>query len=98
MKQNAVGLASIAILATGVLVMISTTVSLYAGGGGDSEAELPPRIIISPRGICSGATRAGCCTRRICPWETLLRAVEQGRKKRPDHKGDGLPGVSDGLL
>lgn len=31
MKQNAVGLASIAILATGVLVMISTTVSLYGG-------------------------------------------------------------------
>ncbi|MDO4490033.1 MAG: ABC transporter permease [Lachnospiraceae bacterium] len=31
MKQNAVGLASIAILATGVLIMISTTVSLYAG-------------------------------------------------------------------
>lgn len=31
MKQNAVGLASIAILATGVLVMMSTTVSLYAG-------------------------------------------------------------------
>ncbi len=31
MKQNAIGLASIAILATGVLVMISTTVSLYAG-------------------------------------------------------------------
>ena len=30
MKQNAVGLASIAILATGVLVMISTTVTLYA--------------------------------------------------------------------
>ena len=31
MKRNAVGLASIAILATGVLVMISTTVSLYSG-------------------------------------------------------------------
>ena len=31
MKQNAVGLASICILAMGVLVMISTTVSLYAG-------------------------------------------------------------------
>lgn len=30
MKQNAVGLASIAILATGVLVMISTTVCLFA--------------------------------------------------------------------
>ena len=31
MKQNAVGLASITILATMVLVMVSTTVSLYAG-------------------------------------------------------------------
>lgn len=31
MKQNAVGLASIAILSTGVLVMISTTITLYAG-------------------------------------------------------------------
>lgn len=31
MKQNAVGLASISILATGVLVMISTTMSLYSG-------------------------------------------------------------------
>lgn len=31
MKQNAVGLASIAILATGVIVMISTTVCLYVG-------------------------------------------------------------------
>ncbi len=31
MKQNAVGLASVAILATAVLVMISTTFSLYAG-------------------------------------------------------------------
>ncbi|MBR7020003.1 MAG: ABC transporter permease [Lachnospiraceae bacterium] len=31
MKQNAIGLASIAILATGVIVMISTTVCLYVG-------------------------------------------------------------------
>jgi len=31
MKKNSVGLASIAVLATGVLVMISTTVSLYVG-------------------------------------------------------------------
>ena len=31
MKQNAAGLASIAILATGVLIMISSTVSLYGG-------------------------------------------------------------------
>ena len=33
MKQNAVGLANICILSTMVLVMVSTTVSLYVGGG-----------------------------------------------------------------
>ena len=31
MKQNAVGLASIAVLATGVIILVSTTVSLYSG-------------------------------------------------------------------
>lgn len=45
MKQNAVGLASIAILATGVLVMISTTVSLYAGAEETVEAELSPGLL-----------------------------------------------------
>lgn len=34
MKQNAVGLASITILATGVMVMMSSTVSLYSGTEG----------------------------------------------------------------
>ena len=41
MKQNAVGLASIAILATGVLVMISTTVTLYAGLNGVLRKNYP---------------------------------------------------------
>jgi ABC-type antimicrobial peptide transport system, permease component len=41
MKQNAVGLASIAILATGVLVMISTTVTLYAGMDGVLDKNYP---------------------------------------------------------
>ena len=41
MKQNAVGLASIAILATGVLVMISTTVTLYAGYEGVLSRNYP---------------------------------------------------------
>ncbi len=41
MKQNAVGLASIAILATGVLVMISTTVSLYSGLQGTLDKNYP---------------------------------------------------------
>ena len=47
MKQNAVGLASIAILATGVLVMISTTVSLYSGMQQTLEQNYPQHYYIS---------------------------------------------------
>ena len=47
MKQNAVGLASIALLATGVLVMISTTVSLYGGAQDTVEANYPQHLYLS---------------------------------------------------
>ena len=47
MKQNAVGLASIAILATGVLVMISTTVSLYSGVEDTMETNYPEHLYLS---------------------------------------------------
>ena len=47
MKQNAVGLASIAILATGVLVMISTTVSLYSGARDIVEKNYPRHLYFS---------------------------------------------------
>ncbi len=47
MKQNAVGLASIAILATGVLVMISTTVSLYSGMQQTLDQNYPYHLYIS---------------------------------------------------
>ena len=47
MKQNAVGLASIAILATGVLVMISTTVSLYSGVEDTMETNYPQHLYLS---------------------------------------------------
>jgi len=47
MKQNAVGLASIAILATGVLVMISTTVSLYSGVQDTLDAHYPRPFYLS---------------------------------------------------
>ena len=47
MKQNAVGLASICILATGVLVMISTTVSLYAGSEDSLNANYPQELYLS---------------------------------------------------
>lgn len=41
MKQNAVGLASICILCTAVLITISTTVSLYAGQDGSLKIAYP---------------------------------------------------------
>ena len=47
MKQNAVGLASIAILATGVLVMISTTVSLYSGVQDTVNTNYPQELYLS---------------------------------------------------
>ena len=47
MKQNAVGLASIAILATGVLVMISTTVSLYSGVEDTLDTNYPQHLYLS---------------------------------------------------
>ena len=46
MKQNAVGLASIAILATGVLVMISTTMALYAGYEGVLNRNYPQHLYL----------------------------------------------------
>ncbi|MCQ2354968.1 MAG: ABC transporter permease [Clostridia bacterium] len=47
MKQNAVGLASICILATGVLVMISTTVSLYSGMQETLDSNYPQDLYLS---------------------------------------------------
>lgn len=47
MKQNAVGLASITILATMVLVMVSTTVSMYAGIEDTKERQFPHQVVLS---------------------------------------------------
>ena len=47
MKHNAVGLASIAVLATGVLVMISTTVSLYSGADDTVNTHYPQHLYLS---------------------------------------------------
>ena len=47
MKQNAAGLASIAILATCVLVMMSSTVTLYAGIEDSLEKEFPHHVNVS---------------------------------------------------
>lgn len=54
MKQNAVGLASIAILATGVLVMLSGTVSLYSGANSVIDKNYPRQIYLSAYNYMDG--------------------------------------------
>lgn len=80
MKQNAVGLASIAILATGVLVMISTTVSLYAGAEETVKRNFPQDYYLSARYL-QWSDEGRLLHSEDMPRETLLRAVEQGAKK-----------------
>ena len=46
MKQNAAGLASICILSTMVLVMVSMTVSMYAGVDDELAARYPMETIL----------------------------------------------------
>lgn len=55
MKQNAAGLASICILSTMVLVMVSMTVSMYAGVDDEFTEENVPKV---PAGeVCVYASR-----------------------------------------
>lgn len=54
MKQNAVGLASISILATMILVMLSTTVSMYAGIHDTIEKEYPHQAAFSASYMANG--------------------------------------------
>lgn len=80
MKQNAVGLASIAILATGVLVMISTTVSLYAGAEETVKRNYPQDYYLSARYL-QWSNEGQLLHSEDMPRETMLRAVEQGAEK-----------------
>ena len=69
MKQNAVGLASITILATMVLVMVSTTVSLYAGIDEAIQRQFPHQLAISASYGVNGEYVP-------IPQEELLRMVQ----------------------
>lgn len=57
MKQNAVGLANICILSTMVLVMVSTTISLYIGYEDALRTIYPRNIEIIMRGVSSNDTQ-----------------------------------------
>lgn len=81
MKQNAVGLASIAILATGALVMISTTVSLYAGQEEAVKRNYPQDFYLSARYMEWDAESGELTFSEAIPLETLRKAVEQGTEK-----------------
>ena len=77
MKQNAVGLASIAILATGVLVMISTTVSLYAGMQETLDKNYPQDYYLSVKNRFEGAD-----TVDTMPPELVAQVVEKAAKEK----------------
>ena len=51
MKQNAVGLANICILSTAVIIMLSTTISLYAGMEDVLRTRYPRNIIVNATNI-----------------------------------------------
>lgn len=51
MKQNAAGLASICVLSTGVLILVSTTLSLYLGLEDSLRWSYPRNIVISSSGM-----------------------------------------------
>ncbi len=56
MKQNAVGLANICILSTAVLVIISTTASLYIGMEDGIKTRYPKDVMINATGISENQT------------------------------------------
>lgn len=60
MKQNAVGLANICILSTMVLVMVSTTVSLFIGLDDELRNQYPRNIEIESRYISASDTQLLC--------------------------------------
>ena len=58
MKQNAVGLANICILSTSVLVMLSTTVSLYIGMDDLLRTRYPRNIAISAKNVSTETAKS----------------------------------------
>ncbi|MGI5936309.1 MAG: FtsX-like permease family protein [Oscillospiraceae bacterium] len=108
MKQNAVGLSNICILSTMVLVMMSTTVSLYIGMEDIIDARYPYDISVSGDGqpeeqiseildaINSNASQKGLEVKKLIRFNELRLAAErQENTFLPDSKtGNGIAGLS----
>lgn len=75
MKQNAVGLASICILSTGVLVAVSTTVSLYTGMGDMFASKYQQEVYV--RAIYSDADE----NYFYVPGDIIVKAVEKSARE-----------------
>lgn len=75
MKQNAVGLASIAILATMVLVMVSVTISMYTSIGDTIRRQYPHQLTLSAQYRVNGENAQ-------VPCEDLLAMARNSARKQ----------------
>ena len=75
MKRNSVGLASIAILSTCVLVMVSTSLSLYTGMDDVVESRYPKPLYVSEQGVTKEDTVVSL------PVPALRRALQDASEK-----------------
>ncbi|EQB87097.1 putative ABC transport system permease protein [Clostridium punense] len=100
MKQNAVGLANICILSTTVLVMLSTTVSLYIGMEDVLRTRYPRDISISAKNISKDkseeltsmikeqAEKQGAAVKNIVKYRSLDLAVIQDKNYFTDNRNE----------
>lgn len=104
MKQNAAGLANICILSTMVLVVVSTTVSLYVGMQGVLKARFPTDISVnmpnpaaeSEQGILDAvkdtSQKLGLETENLTAYEHLMVSFDQKDAKTLSAIGGGTLG------
>jgi putative ABC transport system permease protein len=109
MKQNAIGLANICILSTTVLVMVSTTVSLYIGMEDVLRTRYPRDISISTKNVSKEkveminnlikeqADKDNIAMKNIVKYRSLSLAVIQDKNYFTD-KGNDLDANNLGFL
>lgn len=101
MKQNAVGLASICILSTGVLLMLSTTVCLYSGMKDITRIRFPRDVNCTVKGITLEKGKLAVDTMRKAveeeqvPWETVEEQVSLDMICNYDETGVTFEDVTD---
>lgn len=99
MKRNGTGLASICILSTMVLVMLSSTVCLYGGMEGSLRSRYPRNIMTDNRALCYEELRE----ENYAPIRTAVGEILDAHKQTADNVLDyayvSLGGIlKDGIL